>query len=104
MSKYENREALDALFKRLCTDFGQASGEAIMRTIIEELGGLRVSVPDLRELEREERGRRIRARFNGTNYCELAECFTNPKGEHLSVRQVRNIVDGERHVARKAKE
>ena len=87
----DNREALDHLFHRLRTDFGHASGQAIIRAIIEELGGLRVTVPDFKDLYREERNRRIIARFNGANYNELAECFG------LHVRTVRKIIDGGRH-------
>jgi Mor family transcriptional regulator len=100
-TKSDNREALDGLYHRLCTDFGESSGLAIIRTITEELGGLRVSIPDLQDLEREERDRKIRALFNGNNYYELAQRFTNAKGERLSIRQIRYIIDGvrsKRHV------
>ena len=85
----DNREALTQLFHRLRTDFGPASGQAIIRTIIEELGGLRVSIPDLNELYREERDTRIRAAFTGHNYEELALRWS------LSIRQIRYIIDGE---------
>jgi Mor family transcriptional regulator len=73
------------LFHRLCADFGEASGKTIIRTIIEELGGLRLSFPNMREMSREERDMRVRARFRG-NYEELASNFG------LSPRQVRNII------------
>jgi len=65
--KSETRDDLDRLFHRLCTDFGEASGKTIIRTIIEELGGLRLSFPDMREMSREARDMRVRARFRG-NY------------------------------------
>jgi Mor family transcriptional regulator len=94
--KSDNREALDGLYHRLCTDFGEASGLMIIRTITEELGGLRVSFPDLQDLEREERDRRLVALFTGNNYKELAERFTSPRGGHLSSRQVRNIINEKR--------
>jgi len=84
--KSETQDALDRLFHRLCTDFGEASGQTIIRTIIEELGGLRLSFPDMREMSREERDMRVRARFRGNNYDELASYF------RLSPRQVRNII------------
>jgi Mor family transcriptional regulator len=90
MPKSENRAALDGLFQRLCSDFGEASGFSIIKTIVEELGGLRVSIPDLQDLEREERDRRITSLFNGRNYAELGDRFG------LSPRQVRHIVDGKR--------
>lgn len=88
--KSDNREAINGLFRRVCAEFGEASGAAIVRTIVEELGGLRISVPDIHDLEREERDRRIRILFNGTNYSDLSERFG------LSRSQVRNIIDGER--------
>jgi Mor family transcriptional regulator len=84
--KSETRDDLDRLFHRLCTDLGEASGKTIIRTIIEELGGLRISFPDMREILREERDQRVRARFRGNNYDELASYF------RLSPRQVRNII------------
>jgi Mor family transcriptional regulator len=85
----DNREALDRLFHRLRADFGPASGQAIIKTIIEELGGLRVSIPGLDDLYREERDSRINTAFNGRNYEELAIRWG------LSIRQVRYIIDGE---------
>ena len=83
----ENREALDRLFHRLQSEFGETSGRAIIRTILEELGGLRVCIPDLNELYREERDAKIRAAFNGRNYEELAVRWG------LSVRRIRYIID-----------
>jgi len=83
----DNREALDRLFHRLQSEFGPASARAITRAILEEMGGLRVSIPDLDELHREERDARIRAAFNGRNYEELAIRW------NLSVRRVRYIID-----------
>lgn len=89
-NRSENREALDVLFHRLVTDFGQKSGEAIIRTIVEELGGLRVSIPDIQDLSREERDRRICASFTGDNYGELA------LRHGLSRMQIRRIIESER--------
>jgi Mor family transcriptional regulator len=94
--KSDNREALNGLYHRLCADFGEASGLIIIRAITEELGGLRVSIPALQDLEREERDRKLVALFTGNNYNELAERFTSPRGGHLSARQVRNIINEKR--------
>lgn len=91
--KSENRVALDKLFHRLCKDFGQASSESIIKVIIEELGSLRVTVPDMRQLEREERDRRIFLAFRG-DYSELEGRF------RLTTRQLRNIVEKQRNDAR----
>jgi Mor family transcriptional regulator len=81
----ENHEALQALFERLCSDLGESSGKIIIKTIIQELGGLRVCFPDFEELYRDDRNRRIRNLFNGRNYNELAIMFG------LHVRQIRRI-------------
>ena len=82
----DNREALDHLFHRLHVDFGPSVGEAVIRTIIDELGGIRVTVPDHDEIRREARDRQIRCSFNGQNYEELSLRFG------LSRRQIRYIV------------
>ena len=84
--KSETRDYFDMLLHRLCTDFGEAKGTAIAHTITEELGGLRLSVPQRRRMSREKRNMRMRARFQGNNYDELAADFG------LSSRQVRNII------------
>ena len=75
LSGSENSMALVGLFGCLCDRIGRSSAEAVMRKFIIELKGLRVSFPDYRDLYREERNRRIRARFTGDNYSELAILF-----------------------------
>ena len=96
MPKSDNREALQDWFRSLFATFGEAPGTIIINSFVSYCGGLRISIPDFEDLYREERDRRIRAAFNGSNYSELAERFTNFKGERLSVRQIRYIIDGER--------
>lgn len=71
----DNITALLALYSYLCENFGQASGEAIMRKFIMELKGSRISFPDYEDLYREERNRKIKSMFNGSNYKELATIF-----------------------------
>lgn len=80
-------EVLQALYRRICCDFGQSVGEKIIKIIIEELGGLRIRIPDFEDLYRPERDRKIRNYFNGTNYKELAIMFG------LSVVHIRRIVN-----------
>jgi Mor family transcriptional regulator len=75
MPRNDNREALDTLFQRLCDEFGETSGRAIIRTIIAELGGLRVTIPSEKTLYIERRNELIRRRFNGSNYKELGYMF-----------------------------
>lgn len=86
MPRAENRELFDQFVSRICSDFGLESGRAIMRVMFEELGGFRITIPTLEDLDREERDRRIRIIFNGINIEELSERFG------ISKRQVRRIV------------
>lgn len=87
MPRGDNREALDEWFRELAANFGEAPAMAIIKSLVATLGGRRITVPDREELQREERDRRIRARFNGRNYEEIALSF------RLSIRQVRSIID-----------
>lgn len=85
---HENHEALGRLYSRYCTDFGDASGRAIFKVLIEELGGMRVTVPSRQELDRMERDQRIKNMFNGYNQQELAILFG------LSETHIRRILRG----------
>ncbi len=87
MPRSENREMLDQFASRICTEFGLESGRAIMRALFEDLGGFRITVPTLDDLEREARDQRIKILFNGANIGALSERFG------LSPRQVRRIVN-----------
>jgi Mor family transcriptional regulator len=89
MPRNDNREALDTLFQRLCDEFGEASGRSIIRTIIAELGGLRVTIPSQKTLYIEQRNELIRQKFNGSNYKELGAFFD------LSRMHIRRIVHGD---------
>lgn len=90
MPRTDNREALEGLFRRLCRDFGEASGMAIIHTIVSEIGGLRVSIPDQQDLDRIERNRRICTRFTGDNIPELCILF------NMSESNIRRVIDEER--------
>lgn len=81
----DNREALHELFSRLHREHGD-KGPDIIKTILEELGGLRLTIPSLKLLYREERNNLIINKFNGVNYKELAILFD------LSEEQVRRII------------
>jgi len=74
------------MFERAYEQFGNEGGEAVIRFIIQELGGLRVRVPDFDALYRKDRDRRIREEFTGSNHAELAIRWGIKK------RQVRRIV------------
>jgi Mor family transcriptional regulator len=86
MGRNNNREILNNLFLTLCNNFGEESGEAIFKTIISEVGGMRISFPTEKRLFIEQRNELIRSKFNGTNHVELAYIFD------LSPAQIRRIV------------
>ncbi len=86
MVNTENSEALERLGHRLLLELGETDGYAALKMIFEELGGLRVTVPTIKELERQERDRMIIEAFTGFNYHELAIRFK------CSVRTIRRIV------------
>ncbi len=88
MARTETREALELCARRLVMNLcPNASGNDVLRVMYEELGGMRITVPTIRELEIEARDRRVRLKFRGDNHKQLAEQFG------LSVRQVRRIVN-----------
>jgi len=70
----------------LSSEFSFGFGKEIMRKFFIELKGLRVSFPDWRLLYREERARKIRASWNGSNIPELAIRWG------ISETQVRRII------------
>jgi Mor family transcriptional regulator len=72
---WEGRDAIQAFGNRMVSEYGQATGEAIVRALYEEAGGMRLRVPTLSDLERQQRDDRIRILFNGRNHQELAARF-----------------------------
>lgn len=88
MPTNDNREALSGLFQRLRGEFGEASAQLIIKSIIEEWGGRRLTVPSLKMIYREERNELIRKRFNGVNHKELMILFD------LSEQHIRRILSG----------
>ena len=67
----ENTEIIEELFSQLHGEFGSLAPRIINR-LVAVLGGTRITFPNLKYLYRQERDRRIRFEFNGTNHEELA--------------------------------
>lgn len=86
MPNLDSREAVYGFFKRIYSTFDEKSGDEIINIFIQELGGLRVSIPDHGDLYRIERNKKIRAKFIGNNHKELALLFG------LSAIQIRRIL------------
>jgi Mor family transcriptional regulator len=61
--------------------------KAIIKASYEEMGGLRISWPSLKDLDREFKYERIRILFNGSNHAELGIMFG------YTVTQIRRIVN-----------
>lgn len=71
------------LFLSLIRIFGEKTGKAIAATIVEELGGLRVSIPDVVSFERQERNKKIVSLLGKERYSNLAMRFSLSRN-HIS--------------------
>ena len=85
-SRSENSEAIDQLFERLHQELGNLA-PMIIRLMVDSIGGMRITFPDLQDLYRQARNRQIRHEFNGVNHIELGVKY------RLKPRQIRRIVD-----------
>jgi Mor family transcriptional regulator len=81
----ENPEVWERLFGRLAREFGELA-PAIVQVLAAEIGGHRLTFPDLAALFRLERDRRLRQEFRGANLGELAIRY------RVSLSQARRIV------------
>ena len=84
-ARARHHEAVSELFGRFEIEFGNLA-PLIIRVLVECLGGMQVRVPDLDDLWRQERNRRIRNEFTGFNHEELAIKY------RIKARQVRRII------------
>jgi Mor family transcriptional regulator len=85
MTRDCNRTAIEEAFTLLHRNYGNLAPH-IINDLVLCFGGLRLTFPDLQDLYREERNRRIRREFTGFNYEELAIKY------RLKGRQVRRIL------------
>lgn len=86
MTRSDNSEVVSQLFDRLGREFGRLAPQ-IIQVMVECVGGCRLTFPDLQDLYRQERNRRIRNEFTGGNWEELSIKY------RLKIRHVRNIVN-----------
>lgn len=82
----KGQELFGQIVARLHHEFGICQTLQIVRVLAEEIGGVRVSFPDIQDLNRMERDRRISCEYTGANLEELALRY------RLHRRQVRRIV------------
>lgn len=88
VQRQDVREALQQWIQRVLHEYGTETGQAIIKSFLEECGGRRIRVPDMYDLYRMDRDRIICGKFTGQNHEELAIAF------RISVSQVRRIVNG----------
>ena len=69
-----SEERLDNLCKQLCADFGPASAAKIIETVVCTIGGERITIPSIQDLQRRERDRKICTVFRG-DYQEITARF-----------------------------
>jgi Mor family transcriptional regulator len=86
VTRAENQEAVSQLFECLQRELGSLA-PAVIKIMAECIGGHRLTFPDLQELYRQERNRRIRVEFTGFNLQELGFKY------RLHPKQVRRIVN-----------
>lgn len=85
MSRTGNHEAIEELFACLQREFGNMT-PLIIQTLVNCVGGIRLTFPDLQDLYRAERNKRIRKEFQGFNHEELGIKY------RLHPKQIRRIV------------
>jgi Mor family transcriptional regulator len=71
VNNHWSEERWDSLCKHLCADFGPASAAKIIETIVYSIGGERLTIPSLQDIQDRERDRRICNQFRGDNIAEL---------------------------------
>jgi Mor family transcriptional regulator len=86
VTRSENQEVVSQLFDRLHREFGRMAPQ-IIQVMVECVGGCRLTFPDLQDLYRQERDRRIHAEFTGNNHEELAIRY------RIKIRQVRRVLN-----------
>ena len=83
-------------FRSVAEQFGEEIADGVMLLIASRHGNQQIRIPDLEDIWRETRDRRIQLEFNETNYEELGIKYHGKDGKALSVTQVRRIVVGKR--------
>ncbi len=71
--EFDKEASLCRLFARLGREFGPASAEAIVRIFAEEIGKLRLTFPDVCDLERMARDRQIQLDLRRATYSEVSQ-------------------------------
>ncbi len=88
MSHNANAEIIQEIFNSLHREFGKLAPQ-IIQILAGCIGGVRLTFPDLQDIYREDRNRRIRNEFTGANHEELAIKY------RLKARWVRRILQVE---------
>ena len=81
----KGQDLITRIVERLHQEFGPKQTVYIIRALAEEIGGVRISFPDLDDLYRMERDQRITTEYNGANLHELAQRY---RLHHTQVRRI----------------
>lgn len=81
------KDVIAGLFQRFTLELNQEIGLKVQKMIIEELGGLRVTIPTYEDFFRRERNKAIKKDFNGCNIEELHYKY------NLSISQIRRVLE-----------
>lgn len=84
----ESMEAIERLFDRFNRDLGPLAEKA-KSALVAELGSMRLTIPSMKVLEREQRNRRVCLEFKGNNIPELAERYD------MSQRGIRKVLSAQ---------
>jgi len=86
-ARFSGQNIVFNLFRQINQRFEQPIAQDCIKLIINEMGGLRITIPSWKVLQRQDRDLKIRNLFNGKNIQELALRFD------LSETQIRRIVN-----------
>lgn len=88
--KRGSAEALERMFARMVRELGAADAEKMVTMMSEEIGGFRLTFPDLPAISRMVRNQQICDAFTGNNLEELALRY------HRHPVQIRRIIGNAR--------
>jgi Mor family transcriptional regulator len=84
VNNHWNEEQWMNLNKQICENFGPMLAAKIMETIITTIGGARITIPSIQDIERRERNRKICDVFHG----DVQECAARFGVSGSTIRRV----------------
>lgn len=91
-NRHWGEERWDCLCKQLCENFGPEAAAKIIETIVTTIGGERITLPNLQDIEMRARNRKICNLYRG-DYGEIMARF------NISINTVRRILKKQRTIS-----